>query len=87
LQKYLSMTTITIKSNDLTLINSILYLLKGNTNSQVQVAESNDATMLDFDNLDAETRQVVTSSIADYKNGRLDKFKTLKETFADVLQD
>lgn len=81
------MTTITIKSNDLTLINSILYLLKGNTNSQVQVAESNDATMLNFDNLDSETRQIVTSSIVDYKNVRLDKFKTLKETFADVLQD
>ncbi len=81
------MTTITIKSNDLTLINSILYLLKGNTNSQVQVAESNDISILDFDNLDADTRQIVTSSIADYKNGRLDKFKSLKETFADVLQD
>jgi hypothetical protein len=81
------MTTITIKSNDLTLINSILYLLKGNKNSEVQIAESSDEKLLDFDNLDAETRQIVSDSIVDYKNGRLDKFKTLKETFADVLQD
>ncbi len=68
-------------------MSKYLYLLKGNTNSQVQVAESNDISILNFDNLDADTRQIVTSSIADYKNGRLDKFKSLKETFADVLQD
>ena len=56
------MTTITIQSEDKSLIDSILYLLNGRKNALVKVKESSENAMLDFEKLDAETKEIVLSS-------------------------
>jgi hypothetical protein len=76
------MTTITIKSSDTNLINSILYLLKGNKNSEIKVEDIDSDTLL-FEKLDAHTQQIVNDGIADYRNGNFHKFKSFNEVFSD----
>ena len=58
------MTTITIQSEDKSLIDSILYLLNGRKNALVKVKESSENAMLDFEKLDAETKEIVLTSNA-----------------------
>lgn len=81
------MTTITIKSSDVNLINSILYLLRGNKNSEIKVEETSETDTLFFEKLDADTQQIVNDAIADYRNGNFHKFKSFNEVFSDVVQD
>lgn len=80
------MTTITIQSEDKSLIDSILYLLNGRKNALVKVKESSENAMLDFEKLDAETKEIVLSSNAAFKKNPT-QFKTLKDVFPDVVQD
>ena len=80
------MTTITIQSEDKSLIDSILYLLNGRKNALVKVKESSENAMLDFEKLDAETKEIVLSSNAAFKKNPT-QFKTFKDAFPDVVQD
>ena len=78
------MTTITIQSEEKSLIDSILYLLNGRKNALVKVKESSENAMLDFEKLDAETKEIVlTSNAAFIKNPT--QFKTLKDAFPCIL--
>ena len=81
--------TITIESKNIDLINSLLHLLKGNKEVNVQV-NSNDANTvsegLDFEKFDAETQRIVKSSIDDYRNGRKDRFVSFEQVFPDAIQ-
>ena len=81
------MTTIIIKSSDTNLINSILYLLRGNKNSEIKVEETSETDTLFFEKLDTNTQQIVNDAIADYRNGNFHKFKSFNEVFSDVVQD
>ena len=78
------MTTITIQSEDKSLMDSILYLLNGRKNALIKVKESSENAMLDFEKLDAETKKIVlTSNAAFIKNPT--QFKTLKDAFPCIL--
>ena len=78
------MTTITIQSEEKSLIDSILYLLNGRKNALVKVKESSENAMLDFEKLDAETKEIVLASNAAFKKNPT-QFKTLKDAFPFIL--
>ena len=81
--------TITIESKNIDLINSIFLLLKGNKELTVQVNANEDNTAsegLDFDKFDVETQQSVLATIADYRNGKKNRYYSLEEAFPDVVQ-
>jgi hypothetical protein len=81
--------TITIESKDTNLINSILYLLKGNKNTTVKISSTDDEDTsegLDFHKFDLETQRIIKSSIDDYRNGRRERFVSFEQVFPDVLQ-
>ena len=81
--------TITIESKDTDLINSILYLLKGNKNTKVEIKATDTVEVsegLDFNKFDMETQRIVKSSIEDYRNGRKDCFVSLEQVFPDAVQ-
>ena len=81
--------TITIESKDTDLINSILYLLKGNKNTKVEIKTTDTVEVsegLDFDKFDVETQRIIKSSIEDYRNGRKDRFVSFEQVFPDAIQ-
>ena len=81
--------TITIESKNIDLINSLFLLLKGNKELTVQVNSNDDNTVsegLDFEKFDVETQRIVKSSIEDYRNGKKNRYYSLKEVFPDVVQ-
>ena len=81
--------TITIESKDTDLINSILYLLKGNKNTKVEIKATDTVEVsegLDLNKFDIETQRIVKSSIEDYRNGRKDRFVSFEQVFPDAIQ-
>ena len=69
--------TITIESTNVTPINSILYLLKGNNNSKVEIKADDEKEVsegLDFYKFDLKTQQSLLKSVEDYRNGNRERF-------------
>jgi hypothetical protein len=81
--------TITIESQDTNLINSILYLLKGNKNTKVEISATDEqeaSESLDFHKFDLETQRIIQFSIEDYRNGKKDRFVSFEQVFPAVIQ-